>query len=423
MAQPPIMLEDHCSYAKPAAMQRPYHTHGDGAGDAGRIGLVSLAGDRFPDCEDNVEVPLLDLKQQYASIRRDMDAAIAAVIESQYFILGPEVVGLEREIATFCGAAHGIGMSSGTDALLAALMALGIGRGDEVIVPSYTFFATAGVVARLGARPVFVDIDPLTFNIDALAAADVVSDRTRAIIPVHLYGRMADMDGIAAAIHGRNVLVIEDAAQAIGARDEAGRQAGSVGVMGCFSFFPSKNLGAFGDGGMTVTSDAEAASALKMLRMHGMEPKYYHAVVGGNFRLDALQAAVLRVKLRHLPAWSAARRRNATLYRALFAAAGLDGMVTLPQDVPGHVYNQFVIRAPRRNELRKHLGRAGIGTEIYYPVPLHRQECFADLGYGEGSLPHAEAAGRETLALPIYPELTGTQLEHVVASIAGFYNA
>jgi dTDP-4-amino-4,6-dideoxygalactose transaminase len=371
----------------------------------------------------DIEVPLLDLKVQYRSIPQEIDEAIARVVESQYFILGPEVAAFEEEVATYSGVSHGIGMSSGTDALLAALMAIDVGPGDDIIVPTYTFFATAGVVARLGARPVFVDVDPVTFNVTPDAVAAALTPRTRAVIPVHLYGRVADMDGIAAAVAGKDIVVIEDAAQAIGAFDEKGRKAGSIGEMGCFSFFPSKNLGGFGDGGMTVTADDALAAKLKMLRMHGMEPKYYHAIVGGNFRLDALQAAVLRVKLRHLDAWTAGRRRNAERYRELFRDAGLEGTVSLPPDEPGHIYNQFVVRVPRRDELQAHLRSRGIGTEIYYPVPLHRQACFAELGYGEGSLPNSERAARETLALPVYPELAAEQLDHVVSSIAEFERA
>lgn len=378
-------------------------------------------------------VPLLDLKPQYHAQKTEIDAAIARVVESQYFILGPEVSALEEEVAAYSGAAHGVGMSSGTDALLAALMAANVGPGDEVVVPTYTFFATAGVVARLGARPVFVDIDPVTFNITAEATSAALSDRTRAIIPVHLYGRMLDLDPFMALADERDLAVIEDAAQAIGATDASGRRAGAVGHMGCFSFFPSKNLGGFGDGGMTVTNMADTAQQLRMLRMHGMEPKYYHAIVGGNFRLDALQAAVLRVKLRHLDGWTVARRRNADTYRSLFADTGLaadgasgataaDAAVILPAGNAGHIYNQFVIRARRRDELQAHLRQQGVGTEIYYPVPLHRQECFADLGYREGSLPHAEAAARETLALPIYPELSEAQLAHVVQAVRAFFS-
>jgi dTDP-4-amino-4,6-dideoxygalactose transaminase len=365
-----------------------------------------------------VQVPLLDLKGQYAAIKSEIDEAVHRVIDSQYFILGPEVAALEEEIAAYSHTRFGIGMSSGTDALLAALMAVNVGAGDEVITTPYTFFATAGTIARLGAKPVFVDIDPLTFNIDSSLIEAAVTERTKVIMPVHLYGRMADMDPIMDIARRHNLTVIEDAAQAIGAFDAKGRQAGSVGDMGCFSFFPSKNLGGFGDGGMAVTQDADHAHRLRMMRMHGMEPKYYHSFGGGNFRLDALQAAVLRVKLRYLDEWSAARRRNAERYRALFAAAGIKDVV-LPQDEPGHIYNQFVIRAPDRDGLQLYLREHGVGTEIYYPVSMHQQECFAYLNCG--SFPEAESAARETLALPIYPELAAEQLEHVVASIGAFY--
>ena len=368
-----------------------------------------------------VAVPLLDLKGQYRALKAELDEAVGRVVESQYFILGPEVAALEQEIAAYSGATHGIGMSSGTDALLAALMALEVGPGDEVVTSTFTFFATAGVIARLGARPVFVDIDPATFNLDPAAAAAALGPRTRALIPVHLYGRMADMDALMAAAEARAVPVIEDAAQAIGASDAQGRRAGSIGQQGCFSFFPSKNLGGFGDGGMIVTSDTRVTERLRRLRMHGMEPKYYHAEVGGNFRLDALQAAVLRVKLPHLDGWSAARRRNADRYRELFAEVAPQAPVVLPGDAAGHIYNQFVIRAERRDALQAFLKEQGIGTEIYYPVPLHLQECFADLGYRAGDLPHAEAAALEVLALPIYPELSDAQLVRVVEAIAEFY--
>ncbi|HEX6588869.1 MAG TPA: DegT/DnrJ/EryC1/StrS family aminotransferase [Longimicrobiales bacterium] len=368
-----------------------------------------------------MRVPLLDLKAQYATIRENARAAVDRVLESQYFILGPEVEALEAEVAAYCHARHGIGMSSGTDALLIALMALDVGPGDEVVTTSYSFFATAGVIARLGATTVFVDIDPETYNIDVDQAIAAVTDRTRAIIPVHLYGRMAEMDRLLELGRERGIAIIEDAAQAIGATDDAGRAAGSIGDYGCFSFFPSKNLGGIGDGGMVVTNDAARAELLRVLRVHGSNPKYYHSLVGGNFRLDAIQAAVLRVKLPHLDGWAAGRRANADRYRALFDEAGLGGDLTLPEDVPGHIYNQFIVRAPERDALRAHLAAADIGTEIYYPVPLHLQECFADLGYGAGDLPHAEAAARETLALPIYPELTPDQLAWVVRSIAEFY--
>jgi dTDP-4-amino-4,6-dideoxygalactose transaminase len=379
------------------------------------------------DIDRPTTVPLLDLKAQYHAIRDEIDAAVRGVIESQYFILGPEVAALEQEVAAYSGVAHGVGMSSGTDALLAALMALDVGPGDEVVTSPYSFFATAGVIARLGAKPVFVDIDPVTYNILPHEVARAITVRTKAVIPVHLYGCVATMDPILAAGRAYEVAIIEDAAQAIGAHDAAGRRAGAIGDMGCFSFFPSKNLGGFGDGGMTVTRDDALAHRLKLLRMHGSEPKYYHSIVGGNFRLDALQAAVLRVKLRHLPGWSDARRRNADRYRTLLAGAGLagsslaDAPVVPPHDEPGHIYNQFVIRARDRDALQAHLKARDVGTEIYYPVPLHLQQCFAGLGYGPGSMPNAEAAARETLALPIYPELSEAQAAWVVASIAEFY--
>jgi dTDP-4-amino-4,6-dideoxygalactose transaminase len=366
-----------------------------------------------------MNVPLLDLKAQYAGIRTEIRAALDRVAESQQFILGPEVEALEREVAAFVGAEHGIGMSSGTDALLAALMALDVGAGDEVVMPTFTFFATAGVAARLGAVPVFVDIDPDTFNVDPAALAAAITPRTRAIIPVHLFGRVADMDAVMAHAAERAIPVIEDAAQAIGATGAGGQGAGAVGDMGAFSFFPSKNLGGFGDGGMVTTSDAGLAHRLRLLRMHGMEPKYHHAVVGGNFRLDALQAAVLRVKLPHLDSWRDGRRRNAEIYRTLFRSAGLDATVRLPDDVPGHVYNQFVVRVPDRDRVRAALAAAGIATEIYYPLPLHLQPCFRPLGYEPGMLPHAEQAAAEVLALPIYPELTPAQIAAVVSALAG----
>lgn len=367
------------------------------------------------------QVPLLDLRAQYATIRDEIRVAIDRVLESQGFILGPEVAALEQEIAAYTGTAHAVGMSSGTDALLAALMACDVGPGDEVVTTPYSFFATAGVVARMGARAVFVDIDPATFNIDAEAAAAAVTPNTRAIIPVHLYGRMADIDPIVRIARERGISIIEDAAQAIGSVDASGRTAGSIGEYGCFSFFPSKNLGAFGDGGCVTTNDASIAERLRMLRVHGSEPKYYHSIVGGNFRLDALQAAVLRVKLKHLDGWTAARRRNADTYRSLLAEADLGTHVTAPTDVPGHIYNQFVIRAENRDGLQKHLKEQGIGTEIYYPVPLHMQECFDGWGYAEGDFPEAERAAKETLALPIYPELERDDLARVIEAIAAFY--
>lgn len=364
-----------------------------------------------------MNVPLLDLKAQYASLRDELRPAIDGVLESQHFILGPEVAALEREVAEYVAAGHGIGMSSGTDALLAALMALDIGAGDEVVTTTFSFFATAGVIARLGAKPVFVDIDPETFNLDPAAVAAALTDRTRAIIPVHLYGRCADMTGIRTALGTRNIPIVEDAAQAIGSFDQDGRRAGSIGDIACFSFFPSKNLGGFGDGGMVTTNDPELAEKLRTLRVHGSKPKYYHHLVGGNFRLDALQAAVLRVKLKHLPSWTDARRSNADRYRALFAERDLLEHVVLPDDVPGHIYNQFVIRIPERDRVRDYMKAHGVGTEVYYPLCLHQQECFGGLGYSEGDLPHAERAATETLALPIYPELSEEALVYVVDTV------
>jgi dTDP-4-amino-4,6-dideoxygalactose transaminase len=361
-------------------------------------------------------VPLLDLKAQHEPIRDEVAAALARVIDSQHFILGPEVAALEDELARFCGIAHAIGVSSGTDALLMALMALDVGPGDEVITTPYSFFATAGVIARLGARPVFVDIDAATYNMRADRIEDVITARTKAIMPVHLFGRCAEMDAIMAIARRHDIPVVEDAAQAIGAVDASGRQAGTIGAIGCFSFFPSKNLGAFGDAGLVVTQDDALAERLRMLRVHGSQPKYYHRILGGNFRLDALQAAVLRVKLKHLPRWTEARRRNADRYRQLFSAFGLRHIRT-PADVPGHIYNQFVIEVDGRNELQKFLTAEAIGSEVYYPVPLHLQECFADLGYRTGAFPAAEAAALRSLALPIYPELTLEQQIHVVEAI------
>ncbi len=367
-------------------------------------------------------VPLLDLKAQYQSIRAEVDAAVKEVFVSQYFILGPKVQECEEAVAGYSGAKHACGVSSGTDALLIALMAEQIGPGDEVITSPYTFFATAGSIARVGARPVFVDIDPVTFNIHPALIEKKLTSKTKAIMPVHLYGQMADMDPIMDLANRHKLVVIEDAAQAIGA-EYKGRRAGSIGHYGCFSFFPSKNLGGAGDGGMVVTQDPARAARLKMLRNHGMEPKYYHAIVGGNFRLDALQAVVVSVKLRHLDAWSAGRQKNAARYDRLFEQSGLvaSGKVRLPKVVMSrHIFNQYVIRVRRRDELMAHLKAKGIGHEVYYPVPLHLQECFAYLGCGKGSLPESEKAAAETLALPIYPELTDTQAEAVVAAIAEF---
>lgn len=370
-----------------------------------------------------MHVPLLDLRAQYATIRSEIRDAIDRVCESQRFILGPEVQALEEEVAAFCGVRFAVGVSSGTDALLAALMALDIGPGDEVITTPYSFFATAGVIARVGACPVFVDIDPQTFNLDSHALEARVTSRTKAIMPVHLFGRCAEMGPILAVAEQHGLAVIEDAAQAIGARTLAGRQAGSIGRMGCFSFFPSKNLGAFGDGGMIVTNDEPLAEKLRILRVHGSKPQYHYQMMGGNFRLDAIQAAVLRVKLPYLPAWTTARRQNAQRYRELFAERQWRTQVSLPEDTPGHIYNQFVARCPDRDRLRGFLGEHGVQTEVYYPIPLHRQPCFASLGYEQGTFPQAEAAATETLALPIYPELTAVQQRYVVEQIAVFYQS
>jgi dTDP-4-amino-4,6-dideoxygalactose transaminase len=370
----------------------------------------------------DLHVPLLDLARQYRPIRAAVLEALRRVADSQQFILGPEVEALEREIAAHVEVDHAVAVSSGTDALLAAMMALGIGPGHEVITPTYSFFATAGCVSRLGATPVFVDIDPVTFNITPEGVRRALSPRTRAIMPVHLFGLAADLDPILEIARAAGVPVVEDAAQAIGARYH-GRFVGGFGVMGCFSFFPTKNLGGFGDGGLVTTSDASLARELRQLRNHGMEPKYHHEKVGGNFRLDALQAAVLRVKLPHLGAWSDARRRNADRYRALVAEYGLDRQLELPVEPGGltHVYNQFVIRVPDRDALRAHLSAHGIGTEIYYPVPFHRQACFRTLGRQADRFPVADRAAGTSLALPIFGELTADEQRYVVRTAADFY--
>ena len=367
-----------------------------------------------------MKVPLLDLRQQYAGLRAELDAAVARVIESQYFILGPEVAAFEREIAEFCGVRRAIGVSSGTDALLVALMALDVRPGDEVVTTPFSFFATAGVIARLGATPVFVDIEPESYNLDAQLLEAAITDRTRAIVPVHLFGRCADNEAIGRIAAAAGVPVIEDAAQAIGARDARGALAGATGLCGCFSFFPTKNLGAFGDAGLVTSNDAAFASRVELLRVHGGERRYYHRLIGGNFRIDALQAAVLRVKLSRLPAWNAARRRNADRYRRLFEEAGLEAWIEAPADVNGHIYHQYVVRAKKRDALREWLAREGVGSEVYYPVPLHLQECFARLGLGAGSYPQSERAASEVLALPIYPELTADQQAWVVDRIGAF---
>jgi dTDP-4-amino-4,6-dideoxygalactose transaminase len=384
-------------------------------------------------------VPLLDLKPQYQALKAELDAALLEVAASQMFILGPAVRALESEIAAYCGARHGIGLSSGTDALLIALMALGYGPGDEVVTSPYTFFATGGTIARVGARPVFLDIDPATCNLraelveqflekDCERRADQLYDRrtggrVRAIMPVHLYGQCVDMEAFGKLAKRFGLALIEDAAQAIGSECPGGLRAGGIGDVGCLSFFPTKNLGAFGDAGMCVTNDDALAEKLRVLRVHGGEPKYYHAVIGGNFRIDEIQAAVLRVKFRHLEAWHRARQRNAAHYDRAFAAAGTAAQVSTPTARPGyrHIYNQYVIRVPDRDRLRAYLGEQGVGTEVYYPVPLHMQKCFANLGYKPEDCPESSRAAGETLALPIYPELSEAQLQYVVDSIAAFY--
>ena len=369
-------------------------------------------------------VPLLDLKAQYETIRDEVREAIDGVLESQRFVLGPEVQALEQEVAEYSQCAYGVGVSSGTDALLAALMAIGIGEGDEVITSAYSFFASAGCISRLGGRPVFVDIDPLSYNIDASAVEALITDRTRAIIPVHLFGQVADMEPIMDIARRHNLLVVEDAAQAIGA-ELNGKRAGSIGDLGCFSFYPSKNLGAFGDGGMVTSNNEELADKVRLVRGHGARPKYHSKVVGGNFRIDAIQAVVLRVKLKYLDQWTGARQRNAEVYRTLFAEAGFSDQasgVGLPTELPGrrHIYNQFVIRTEDRDGLIDYLKERQIGTEIYYPVPFHVQECFADLGYGPGDLPQSEQAAAHTVAIPIYPELTDPMIRTVVDAIGQF---
>lgn len=370
-----------------------------------------------------MKVPLLDLIAQYQTIRNEISAAVKEVFESQQFILGDKVTQCEELIAKYCGTNYAVGVSSGSDALLICLMAEGIGPGDEVITTPYTFFATAGSIARTGARPVFVDIEPDTFNLNVSLIPLRITERTKAIIPVHLYGQMCDMDGVMMLARKYKLVVIEDSAQAIGAEDKT-KRAGSIGDYGCLSFFPSKNLGCAGDGGMVLLNDESRMKRLRQLRIHGSEQKYYHSLIGGNFRLDALQAAVLIVKLRYLDRWTQARQNNAKRYIELFHEMELvaSDLVRLPViTTTRHVFNQFVIRVPRRDELKKYLAEHGIGTEVYYPMPLHLQKCFDYLGYREGEFPESEKASRETLALPIYPELTIDQQVYVLRNIKSFF--
>ncbi len=364
-------------------------------------------------------VPLLNLTRQFSAMREELLAEVAKVFETQRFILGENVAAFETEIARYLGTPHAIGVSSGTDALLVALMALGLGPGDEVIVPAFSFFATAGVVARLGATPVFADIEPESFNLAPESFASKVTSRTRAVIPVHLYGRCAAMEEILEIAARRGIAVVEDACQAIGAK-RGGAFAGTLGKIGAYSFFPTKNLGAAGDAGLVTTADAALAGRLRDLRVHGMNPKYFHSEIGGNFRLDELQAAVLRVKLRRLETWNEARRAVAARYRELLAPLVASGKVGLPAEAAGHrhVYHQFVVRVRARDEVRRRMAEAGIGTEVYYPVPLHLQKCFAPLGGRPGDCPEAERAAQEVLALPVWPELLPEEIEAVAAALA-----
>jgi dTDP-4-amino-4,6-dideoxygalactose transaminase len=382
---------------------------------------------------DELKVALLDLKKQYRMIREEVTVAVNEVLESQTFILGPKVEELEKKVAGYSQCGYAVGVSSGTDALLISLMTSGVGFGDLVVTTPYSFFATAGAIARVGARPVFVDIEEDTYNIDPVKLDATVTSmknegesRLKAVIPVHLYGQCADMRPILDIAEANNLTVIEDAAQAIGAEykfpDGSRKRAGSMGQYGCFSFFPSKNLGAFGDGGMVTTNEKEIYEKLKIMRVHGAKPKYHHHIVGGNFRLDALQAAVLSVKLNYLDEWTTKRIRNASLYKQLFREKGVDEISLPKEKQERHIYNQFVIRVrDRRDELKKHLNDCGIGCEIYYPVPLHMQGCFDYLGYGSADFPVSLQAANESLALPIYPELTAQEIHYVVDMIKKFY--
>jgi dTDP-4-amino-4,6-dideoxygalactose transaminase len=367
-------------------------------------------------------IPLLDLKQQYAVIKDEVLRVTEEIYESQMFILGKRVDDFERDFAAYCHSKHAIAVSSGTDALLEALMVLGIGHGDEVIVPAYSFFATAGVVDRVGARPVFVDIDLADYNIDPTLIERAITPRTKAIMPVHLYGQCAPMTEIMAIATKHNLAVIEDAAQAVGSEYD-GKRAGSIGVMGCFSFFPSKNLGAFGDAGAITANDDALAARIVDFRVHGMRPKYYHHHVGGNFRIDALQAAVLHIKLPHLESWHEGRRRNAAIYRREFASSGVGDRVVLPTELPGrrHIYNQYVIRFPEGQKVRdaviEHLRSVSIGCEVYYPLTLPQQPCFAHVPGAQERFASSEAAAQQTLAIPVFPELREEQIAEVVREI------
>lgn len=367
-------------------------------------------------------IPLLDLTAENAPLLPEIREAFERVFAKNAFVLGQEVEFFEREVAAYLGVKHAIGVSSGTDALLVAMMALGIGEGDEVVTSPFSFFATAGCVARLGAKPVFVDIDPVTYNLDPNAVGAALSERTRAIMPVHLYGQPAEMSALRSISEAFAVPIVEDAAQAVGAHHALG-PIGGLGAFGAFSFYPTKNLGGFGDGGLVTTNDDELAQRVRILRVHGGERRYYHAVIGGNFRLDGLQGAVLRVKLPHLTRWTEARKKNAALYDLLFLEEDLpEGAIETPKKVePGHVFNQYVVRARDRDRLKAHLTDQKIGSEVYYPLPLHLQECFGGLGHGPGSFPEAERAAGEVLALPIHPGLTQDQIERVVSAIGAFY--
>lgn len=385
-----------------------------------------------------MSVPLLDLAPQHDPLQPALLAAMEEVVVSGDFIMGPQVQALEEAIAAYCGAPHAIGVSSGTDALLVALMALGVGPGDLVLTTPFSFFATAGVVARIGARALFVDIEPTSYNLSPSALLETWQglsneerQRVKAIIPVHLFGQCAAMAELLDFAHKHGIPIIEDAAQSLGATyctSSGPRKAGTMGEMGCFSFFPSKNLGGFGDGGMVITRDEALAEQLRILRVHGAKPKYHHALIGGNFRLDSLQAAVLLVKLPELDRWHTERRNNAARYQQLFQAAGLSETLTLPaslyegQGLFPHIYNQYVVRAPQRDALQRHLQQRGIGSAIYYPIALHLQACFEGWGYQPGSMPESERAAREVLALPIYPGLSEAQQEEVVSAIKEFYS-